>query len=76
MFITFTCRRWSTDFFDIDTIKENKLGRFQRRKLLFVVPVLDWPHFDLPPFCKSTKYMEKVKLVELLSLFISLNLIS
>ena len=58
MFVTFTCRGWSTDLLDVDLIKEDKLGIFQRRKLFFVIPGWDMPCFRLLPFVINEQYGE------------------
>ena len=58
MFVTFTCNRWSTDFFDVELIEENKLVRCQRRKFFFLIPVWDRLHFHLLPFVINEKYVE------------------
>ena len=60
--------------FNVELTEENKLSRCQRRKLLFVVPGWEMPNFHLHPFLINKK-TEKVKRVELLSLFMSLHLI-
>ena len=49
IFITFTCSRCPTELLDVELIKENKLGIFQRRKLLSVIPGWYMPCFHLLP---------------------------
>ena len=58
MFITFTCRRCSTELLDVELIEEKKLGRCQGSKLLFVLPLWDIPHFYLIPFLINKQYVE------------------
>ena len=50
--------RSSTDLLDVELIKENELGRCQRRKIFFVVLVWDVPHFHLLWFLINQQYEE------------------
>ena len=58
IFIHTTCCRWSTDLFDVNLIKEYKLGLRQWRKLVFVVIVWYMPYFHLLPFVIIKQYVE------------------
>ena len=57
-FIPPTCFRWSADFFDMNLVKEYKLGGCQWRKLGSVVTWWYMPYFHLFPFVFSKKYGE------------------
>ena len=57
-FIHPTCCRWSTDLFDMNLVKEYKLGGCQWRKLVSVVTGCYMPYFNLPPFLFSKQYGE------------------
>ena len=50
--------RWSSDLFDVDLVKEYKMGGFQQRKLVFVVTGLYMTYLHLPPFLIIKKYGE------------------
>ena len=43
---------------DVDLIKENKLGEFQRLKLLFVIPGWFMPYLHLLTFVNNKQYGE------------------
>ena len=58
MFNKLAYRRWSTDLLDVEIIKENKLGGFQRWKLFFFVPGWFMSYFHLLPFVDNGKYVE------------------
>ena len=57
-FINPTCCRWSTYLFDMNLVKEYKLGGCQWRKLVFVVTVWYMPYLQLTPSVISKQYGE------------------
>ena len=53
-----TCRMWSIDLLDVEIIEENKLVRYHRRRLVFVVTVWGMPYFHLLPLLINKQYVE------------------
>ena len=63
-----TCWGWTTDLFDMNPVKEYKLGGCQWRKLGFIVTGWYMPYFHLFPFLLSEQYGEG-EISRVLSLF-------
>ena len=53
-----TCWGWATDLFDMNLVKEYKLGWCQWRNLRFIVTWWYMPYLHLFPFLLSEKYGE------------------
>ena len=58
MFVKIDCHRRSTELLDMELVKENKLGGYQRWKLFFFVPGCFMPYFHLLPFVNNEQYGE------------------